>query len=139
MRKTALPRPALLQDTGLYQLPPHNPFDLNLGFVLAGLRQVVGHLQPKPCLRATAERLVETDRHLRRNTGPAVYKVVERLSCHTQNFRRLGDRQTTRFDAVMPDGKPPMGRVFHPHGLAPHSSDTRLDQHHLCFPHQSEI
>src|SRR6516225_12504880 len=78
MCKTALPRPALLQDTGLYQLPPHNPFDLNRGFVLAGLRQVVGHLQPKPCFRATAERLVETDRHLRRNTGLAVYKVVER-------------------------------------------------------------
>src|SRR5215469_865849 len=103
----------------LFQLPSHDPFDLNLGFVLAGLCQVISHLQPQPRFRAAAERFVETDRHLRRNTGLAVHKVVERLPCHTQNFRSLGDRQTKGFDAVMPDGKPRMGRVFHPHGWLP--------------------
>src|SRR6516162_141090 len=134
-----VPAPVFASRARLFQLPSHNPFDLNLGFVLAGLCQVIGHLQPQPRFRTTAERLVETDRHLRRNTRLAVHKVVERLPFHTKNFCRLGDRQTKRFDTVMPDGKPRMGRVFHPHGLAPHSSDTRLDQRHLCFPHQSEI
>jgi len=116
-----VPAPVFASRVRLFRLPPHNPLDLNLGFVLAGLCQV------------------KTDRHLWRNTGLAIHKVVERLPCHTQNVRSLGDRQTTRFDAVMPDGKPRMGRVFHRHGLAPHSSDTRLDQRHLCSPHQSEI
>jgi hypothetical protein len=38
---------ALLHRPRLFQPPPHNPFDLNFAFVLVGLRQVVGHLQPQ--------------------------------------------------------------------------------------------
>src|SRR5215472_2043052 len=118
----------------LFQFSPHNPFHLNLAFMLAGLRQVVGHLQPSPCFSATAKCLVEADRHLRRNTGLAIHKVVERLPRHTQNVCSLSDRQTTGFNAVVPDGKPRVGRVFHPHGLAPRFSDTRLNQRRWC-PH----
>jgi hypothetical protein len=40
------PRLGFASQARLVHLPPHNPFDLNLAFVLAGLRQVVGHLQP---------------------------------------------------------------------------------------------
>jgi len=65
----------------LVHLPPHNPSDLYLGFVPAGLRQVVGHLQPQPGFRAATKGFVETDRHLRRNTGLAVHQIVERLPC----------------------------------------------------------
>ena len=72
-----------------FQLPPHNPFDLNLALVLAGLRQVISHLQPQPRFRTTTERLVETDRHLRRNTALAVYKIVEGLPRHAQNVCSL--------------------------------------------------
>src|SRR5262245_22295141 len=51
---------------GCGYLPPQNPFDFNLALVLAGLCEVVGHLQAQPGFRATPERLVETDRHLGR-------------------------------------------------------------------------
>src|ERR1700730_1456137 len=56
-----LPHSGFASRARLIQLPPHNPLDLNLAFVLAGLREIVGHLQPQPRFRATAERLVETD------------------------------------------------------------------------------
>jgi exodeoxyribonuclease V alpha subunit len=49
------------------QLAPGHWLDVDVAFVLAGLREVVGHLQPQPCFRAAAECLVETDRHIRRN------------------------------------------------------------------------
>src|SRR5215469_5797864 len=127
-----LPRSRFTSRAPLVQLPPHNPFDLNLGFVMAGLRQIVGHLQPQPRFRATTERFVEADRHLRRNTALGVHKVVEGLPCYTQNVRSLTNRQTKGFDAVMPDRKPRMGRVFHPHGLAPRFSDTRLNRRRWC-------
>ena len=41
--------------------PPH----LNLVGLFFRLCQIVGRLQPKPCIGAAAERLVETDRHFR--------------------------------------------------------------------------
>src|SRR5713101_6424729 len=45
----------------LLHLPPRDPSDFDLAFVLAGLRKIVGHLQPQPGLRTTTERLVEAD------------------------------------------------------------------------------
>src|SRR6516164_11815785 len=41
-----LPHSRFTSGARLFQLPSHNPFDLNLAFMLAGLRQVEGHLQP---------------------------------------------------------------------------------------------
>src|SRR6516165_238590 len=96
---------------------PHNPFDFNLAFVLAGLREVVGHLQPQPSFRATAECLVETD-CLRRYSALTVHEIVEGLPRHTQNVCGLGDGQIKGFDAVIPDGKPWMWRVFHRRDLS---------------------
>ena len=81
--------------------PPHNSFDLDLAFALAGLGEIVRHLQPQPRLRATAKGLVETDRHFRRNTALAVHNIVEGLPCHAQNVCSLCDRQIKGFDAVM--------------------------------------
>src|ERR1700730_119436 len=114
-----LPHSGFASPARVVQLLPHNPLDLNLAFVLAGLREIVGHLQPQPRFRATAERLVEADRHLWRNTALTVHKIVEGLPRHPQNVRGLGDRQIERFDAVVPDRKPRMRRVSHRHGLAP--------------------
>src|SRR6266446_4813799 len=132
-----LPRSGFTSGARLVQLPPHDPLDLDLAFVLAGLREIVGHLQPQPRFRAPAERLVETDRHLRRNPALTVHKIVEGLPRHPQNVCGLGDRQIKGFDAVMPDGKPRMRRVFHRHGLAPRFSDTRLNQRRWCSLRQS--
>jgi hypothetical protein len=41
------------------QLAPGHRLDVDVGFVLAGLREIVGHLQPQPRFRAAAECLVE--------------------------------------------------------------------------------
>jgi len=56
----ALPRPGFTSGAGRFQLRPHNPFDLNLGFVLASVREIVGHLERSPVFRAVAGR-AETD------------------------------------------------------------------------------
>src|SRR5467141_812061 len=84
------------------QLVPGHRLDVDVGFVLAGLREVVGHLQPQPGLRAAAECLIEADRHVRRNAALAVDQIVEGLTRHAQCLRGLGDRQAERFDAVVP-------------------------------------
>ena len=62
--------------------------------------------------RAAAERFVETDRHLRRNTAPAVDQIVQRLPGHPQRIRRLGHGKAQRFQTIMPDGKSRMGGDF---------------------------
>jgi hypothetical protein len=126
------PRSRFASRARLLQLPPRDPFDFDLAFVPAGLREIVGHLQPQPSFRATAERLVEADRHLWRNTALAVNKVIEGLPRDPQNVRGLGNCQIERFDAVVPDREPRMGRVFHRHGLAPRFSGTRLNQCQCC-------
>src|SRR5262249_15155416 len=110
-----VPRSGFTSWARLHHFPPYNSFDLNLAFALACLREIVGHLQPQPGFCATAERLVEADRHLRRNTGLTVYEVVERLPRHAQNVRCFGNRQIEGFDTVVPDRKPRMRRVFHRH------------------------
>src|SRR5439155_12032091 len=56
----------------LVQLAPGHRLDVDVGFALAGLREVVGHLQPQPGFGAAAECLVETDRHIRRNAALAI-------------------------------------------------------------------
>jgi hypothetical protein len=84
------------------QLAPGHWLDVDVGFVLAGLREVVGHLQPQPHFRAAAECLVETDRHFRRNAAFAVDQIVEGLPRHAQCLCGLGDRQAERLYAIVP-------------------------------------
>jgi hypothetical protein len=93
------------------QHAPGHRLDLDIAFMLAGLREVVGHLQSQPRLRATAEYLVETDRHIRRNTALTVDQIVEGLPRYTQRLCGLGDRQTKRFDAIVPK-RPGWGGFF---------------------------
>jgi 3-hydroxy-D-aspartate aldolase len=47
------------------QLAPGHRLDVDIGFVLASLREVVGHLQAQPGFRAAAECLVKAVRHIR--------------------------------------------------------------------------
>jgi hypothetical protein len=78
------------------QLAPGHRLDVDVGFLLAGLREVVGHLQPQPRFRAATECLVEPDRHIRGNAAFAVDQIVEGLTRHAQWLCGLGDRQTER-------------------------------------------
>ena len=41
------------------QPAPSHRLDVDVGFVKASLREIIGHLQPQPGFRATAECLVE--------------------------------------------------------------------------------
>jgi hypothetical protein len=101
----------------LLQFPPRYRLDLDFVFMLPGLRQVVGCLKPQPCFRIPAKRLGEADRHIRRYAALAVHKIVERLPRYAQSFRRLGDRQAKRLDAVMPHGLAGVGWIFHRHAM----------------------
>src|SRR5258708_27547796 len=120
------PRSRFASRARLLQLPPRDPLDFDLAFVPAGLREIVGHLQPQPSFRATAERLVEADRHFWRNTALAVYKVIEGLPRDPQNVRGLGHCQIESFDAVVPDRGPRLARVPAPQGFASRCRGTPL-------------
>jgi hypothetical protein len=45
-------------------LTPRYRFDLDLAFMQAGLREIVGHLKAQPRVRTAAKSLVETERHI---------------------------------------------------------------------------
>src|SRR5260370_28125341 len=62
------PRSRFASRARLLQLPPRDPFDFDLAFVPAGLREIVGPFRPPPKFRATPARLFQAERHLSRNT-----------------------------------------------------------------------
>jgi hypothetical protein len=86
--------------------PPHG-----LTLISPGLREAVGHLQPRPSLLA-AERLVEPDRYVGRNTALAIDQIVEGLACNAENVGGVGDGQAERLNAVVADGQAGIRRVF---------------------------
>jgi hypothetical protein len=94
------------------QLAPGHWLLVDVGFVLAGSREVVPHLQPQPSFGAAAKCLVETDRHVGGNAALAVDRIIERLPRHAQCLCGLGDRQTERLYAVVPHRKTGWGGSF---------------------------
>src|SRR5712664_2247478 len=66
-----------------------------------GLREVVGRLKPKPRICAAAERLVETDRHFRRDSRMAIEDVGELLAADAELLSRVRHAQAERLKAVM--------------------------------------
>lgn len=84
-----------------------------------GLREIVGYLQPEPSFRTAAERLVEADCHLRRDTTFAVHQVVQGLAGCPQDSRRFGYRQSERLNAVVTNERPGWGGFFIGIAVAP--------------------
>lgn len=86
--------------------------DLDPAGLLLGLGQVIGRLEPVPGIRAAAEGLIETDRHLGRDAGAAVDDVRHLLAADAElaGGRRHG--KPKRLQAVVANGKARMGGVF---------------------------
>src|SRR5215469_3961468 len=74
---------------------------MNSLLALAGLREVVSHLQAQPRFRAASKSLVEPNCHISRDSALAVDQIVKGLPGHTQDFRRCGGGQTERLDALV--------------------------------------
>jgi hypothetical protein len=93
------------------------PADLDLAFVLAGLRKVVTRLHAHPRLRCAAERLRKPDSHFGTYARLAINDFCKGLPGHSENLCTSSHGKAQRFKAGVFYDAPGMGGVFHGHGV----------------------
>src|SRR5260370_8165258 len=71
------PRSRFASRARLLQLPPRDPFDFDLAFVPAGLREILGPLPPHPNFPPPAHPLCDAAPHLRRNTPLSSITLID--------------------------------------------------------------
>src|SRR5271165_5382770 len=89
--------------------------NLDLAFVLARRREIVGQLHSQPRFRRAAKRFGQPDSHLWADARLAVDDVTERLPGYAEDSRAFGNRQTQRFKAVASDDSAGVHGVSHRH------------------------
>src|SRR5215831_13632829 len=91
---------------------------LDTALMLAGLREVIGCLQPQPMVGVRPPGFFKADRHICGNSSVAIEDTRERVPCNAKCLGCLSYSETQRLKAGILNRVAGVRRVFHGHSCS---------------------
>ena len=111
---------------------------LNTAFMLAGLGEVIGCLQPQPMVGVRPPSFFKADRHICGNSSVSIEDTRERVSRNAKRLGCLSHSETQRLKAAIFNRVAGVRRIFHGHILVLLSSRSIHTLRHQVIAHCHE-